>query len=472
MRKLILVVTFCITSSTLFAQHIYFYTNNIGGLVGKVKIFENDKMVASIGNDQWIRLDYDYANNKNYTLKWGLRSKKKINLNLSSKDVAVVFIKLNSLFWSVHELDNNNVPMLIVEDYNKLLYTKQTQERIVNHPKTNWTKKSLKQHWGRNGYEEIEGIYENFGGEIHYELGVIKDRNEFKIVNLSSASNHMWEIGDLKANLSKTATYGVFKTKWYMLDKSINDFLTVFDKSSMKLFSETNNNEEIYLKVFPTYEEGNNSSNSEWKGTGTGFFIDKNGYLVTNYHVIGEGKIFEVSITKNRKSTEFKAEIVSVDKQNDLAILKIIGSDFKPLENLHYNFNTQTQDVGSSVFALGYPLTQIMGNEIKFTDGKISSKSGFQGDITTYQISVPIQPGNSGGPLFDEKGNLVGITSSGINKQLADNANYAIKTSYLKLLIDSTNDRIELPNSIELKNRSLTDQIKTLSEYVVLIKVK
>ncbi len=72
-----------------------------------------------------------------------------------------------------------------------------------------------------------------------------------------------------------------------------------------------------------------------------------------------------------------------------------------------------------------------MGNEIKFTDGKISSKSGFQGDITTYQISVPIQPGNSGGPLFDEKGNLVGITSSGVNKQLADNANYAIKTSYL-----------------------------------------
>ena len=201
-------------------------------------------------------------------------------------------------------------------------------------------------------------------------------------------------------------------------------------------------------------------------------FFHKNGYLVTNYHVIDNGKVFEIDVTKNGKTTSYEAEVISTDRQNDLAILKITSSNFKPLSKLSYNFNTNIQDVGSSVFALGYPLTQIMGNEIKFTDGKISSKSGFQGDITTYQISVPIQPGNSGGPLFNEKGNLVGITSSGVNKQLADNANYAIKTSYLKLLIDSTNDRIELPNSSELESKKLTDQIKTLSEYVVIIKVK
>ena len=194
--------------------------------------------------------------------------------------------------------------------------------------------------------------------------------------------------------------------------------------------------------------------------------------MVTNYHVIDNGKVFEIDVTKNGKTTSYEAEVISTDRQNDLAILKITSSNFKPLSKLSYNFNTNIQDVGSSVFALGYPLTQIMGNEIKFTDGKISSKSGFQGDITTYQISVPIQPGNSGGPLFNEKGNLVGITSSGVNKQLADNANYAIKTSYLKLLIDSTNDRIELPNSSELESKKLTDQIKTLSEYVVIIKVK
>ena len=80
----------------------------------------------------------------------------------------------------------------------------------------------------------------------------------------------------------------------------------------------------------------------------------------------------------------------------------------------------------------------LMGTEIKFTDGKISSKTGMQGDITSYQISVPIQPGNSGGPLFDYDGNLIGITTSTINRKydMTENVNYAVKTSYLKNLID------------------------------------
>jgi S1-C subfamily serine protease len=137
-----------------------------------------------------------------------------------------------------------------------------------------------------------------------------------------------------------------------------------------------------------------------------------------------------------------------------------------------FYFDTKIQDVGSTVYALGYPLTQIMGSEIKFTDGKISSKSGFQGDITNYQISVPIQPGNSGGPLFNESGTLVGITSSGLNRQIADNANFAIKTSYLKLLIESMDDNLELPHSKVIQTLPVTEQIKTLSDYVVFIKVK
>src|SRR5690606_21443612 len=99
-------------------------------------------------------------------------------------------------------------------------------------------------------------------------------------------------------------------------------------------------------------------------------------------------------------------------------------------------------------------------------------KSGFKGSITTYQISVPIQPGNSGGPLFDESGNLVGITSSGINKTIADNANYAIKTKYLSMLVDEIDDHIELPKSSLNNSSTLQDKIKTLSNYVVYIKVK
>jgi S1-C subfamily serine protease len=115
-----------------------------------------------------------------------------------------------------------------------------------------------------------------------------------------------------------------------------------------------------------------------------------------------------------------------------------------------------------------------MGDEIKFTDGKISSKTGIEGDITVYQISVPIQTGNSGGPLFDIKGNLVGITSSILNKEYfnSENVNYAIKTSYLKNLIDVMPESISLPNNIEIYNKPLTEKIKLLSDFIPIIRVK
>jgi S1-C subfamily serine protease len=95
-------------------------------------------------------------------------------------------------------------------------------------------------------------------------------------------------------------------------------------------------------------------------------------------------------------------------------------------------------------------------------------------DITSYQIQVPIQPGNSGGPLFDFKGNLIGITSSGINRELnlTENVNYAIKSSYLLSLVDVLPEIISLPSSTQLASKKLTEQIKVLSDYVVLIKVK
>ena len=111
-----------------------------------------------------------------------------------------------------------------------------------------------------------------------------------------------------------------------------------------------------------------------------------------------------------------------------------------------------------------------MEQKVKFTDGKINAKSGYKGDISTYQISVPIQPGNSGGPLFDNSGTLVGITSSGLNKSITDNVNYAIKTKYLKLLIDEMTDKVELPKTTFPKTTLLTEKIKTLSNYVVCIK--
>ena len=140
---------------------------------------------------------------------------------------------------------------------------------------------------------------------------------------------------------------------------------------------------------------------------------------------------------------------------------------------LPYNFKTNISDVGSNVFALGYPMAlRVMGSEIKFTDGKISSKTGYQGDITTYQTTTPIQPGNSGGPLFDYDGNLIAINSAILRPDVADNVSYSIKSNYLKNLIDVLDYKISLPNDRTIATKTLTEKIKILSDYVVLIKVR
>jgi S1-C subfamily serine protease/antitoxin component YwqK of YwqJK toxin-antitoxin module len=239
--------------------------------------------------------------------------------------------------------------------------------------------------------------------------------------------------------------------------------------------------ENIIVKEFMTAEELERTpqeiqpdQHSEWTGNGSGFFINEKGYIATNYHVVKDAKAIQVEYFQKGIKNIFSAKVVVTDKQNDLAIIQINDAKFKSIPTIPYVFNSTIKDVGSEVFALGYPIANVMGDEIKFTDGKISSKTGVAGDITVYQISVPIQPGNSGGPLFDNKGNLVGITSSSLNKEYFDseNVNYAIKTTYLKNLIDVMPESISLPNSIEIYNKPLTEKIKLLSDFIPIIRVK
>lgn len=213
-----------------------------------------------------------------------------------------------------------------------------------------------------------------------------------------------------------------------------------------------------------------------WRGNGSGFFLNQQGYIATNYHVVEGASALQAHFTRNGKVESYPATIVVTDPQNDLAIIKIDDNSFSSNAILPYGLMTRTKDTGSEVFALGYPMADVMGTEVKFTDGKISSKSGIGGDVRVYQISVPIQPGNSGGPLFDMGGNVVGITSSGLNRDYfkSENVNYAIKASYLKNLMEACPDEIVLDEKIEtpISSMSLTDRIKQYENFVVLILTK
>jgi S1-C subfamily serine protease len=220
--------------------------------------------------------------------------------------------------------------------------------------------------------------------------------------------------------------------------------------------------ENSLIKLFPTKVE----YEKKQKITGTGFAISSNGLIVTNYHVVENVKQIKVRGINGDFEKSYLAKIESLDKNNDLAIIKIDDISFKSLGLIPYGIKDGTSEVGENVNVLGYPLTATMGEEIKFTNGIISSKSGYKGDITCYQCSAPVQPGNSGGPVFDKQGNIIAVVNA---KHLgAENVSYAIKSNYLINLINSLPYKVK-PTINNIFSKSLTEKIKNISNYVYII---
>lgn len=219
--------------------------------------------------------------------------------------------------------------------------------------------------------------------------------------------------------------------------------------------------------------QGNPSSQSSPKilGSGTGFVVDKRGFVATNYHVIEGMSTICVCLRKNGEWTAYKAKVMRTDPTNDIAILKIDDDKFEQFANLPYSFTTKVEDVASDIFTLGYPQVHIMGTDVKYTTGTINAKTGITGDATHYQISAHIDHGNSGGPLFNSKGEIIGITDSGLDKAKFGDVNYAIKSSYLKSLADVIDIKLNFPHDTSIAQKSRVEQIKIISPYVALILV-
>jgi S1-C subfamily serine protease len=215
-----------------------------------------------------------------------------------------------------------------------------------------------------------------------------------------------------------------------------------------------------------------NYNPSEYDGNGSGFFISRQGHIVTNYHVVEETSELFTKLLINGNVEKLPLKVVAKDKVNDLAILKVDKAGFDLGKDIPYGFEYNTVDVGEEVFTLGYPMVDVMGEELKFTDGKISAKSGIDGDITTYQITTPIQSGNSGGPLFqEESGNIVAVVCATLNREMfnGENVNYAIKSNLLKTLIESSSDPIKINTVTAAKEMKLSDRIKLYREFMPII---
>ena len=221
---------------------------------------------------------------------------------------------------------------------------------------------------------------------------------------------------------------------------------------------------EVYSQYMPDVDA------DEWTGNGSGFFITNDGYIATNNHVVDGVSDLLVVITMGEETKSYPAEIIKTDPINDMAIIKISDPRKDGLGDIPYSISGHLCSLGTEVFAMGYPATHHMGKSIKVTTGNINSKAGMFGDKRYYQMSAPIQPGNSGGPLFDLNGNLVGINTLCYNgdRFIAQNANYSIKTTMLRDFIESCTD-LKIPNEFTPKKRQFTDMVAAYEPFVVLI---
>jgi serine protease Do len=204
------------------------------------------------------------------------------------------------------------------------------------------------------------------------------------------------------------------------------------------------------------------------KFSGTGFALTSEGYIVTSYHVIqgGDSLLIEGS---NRQ--RYHAEPVYSDIKHDLAILRITDKKFTGFGRLPYAIKSGPADLGERVYTLGYPREDVV-----YGEGSLSARSGFEGDTAFYQVSIPVNPGNSGGPLMDERGNLIGVVSGRQND--AQSAAFATKSSYLVRLVDSLAAAkpaaaypYHLPHFGQLAGTGRPQQLKKLQDYVFVVKV-
>lgn len=199
---------------------------------------------------------------------------------------------------------------------------------------------------------------------------------------------------------------------------------------------------------------------------GTSFLVDGKGYLITSAHVIKDAaRVF----VQNNKGQDFRAEIIFTDELKDLAVLKINDTDFKPLGSLPYGIRKSSTDLAEPIFTLGYPK-----EEIVYGEGYLSAKTGLKGDTMACQISISANPGNSGGPVLNKNGEVIGILNA--RQTTAEGVVFAIKSKNILSLIDELKKKdstqsIRLSTVSAIKGMERVQQVKSIENCIYMVKV-
>lgn len=322
-----------------------------------------------------------------------------------------------------------------------------------------------------------------FESELEKNSELKKELNEFKI--LFSTINKLKERTLLKAKLQSFHEKQSNQINWKKVFRfnlsgiaaaaAVALIISISGVLYLSFQNQGNNDRAYYTELKRDIDKIKQSQRVLWKevyqkngqekNSGTGFAASSNGHIITSYHLI---KGAESIMVYNQEFKSLKAKLIAFDAAGDLALLSIEDSAFAGFGTLPYKLDSKSSLLGERIFTLGYPKEDVVYNE-----GYISSMTGYNNDSVSYQISMPVNPGNSGGPLLDANGNLVGMIN-GKHKE-AEGTAFAVKSNYIKKFYsEKLNDSIQAvlkKSKVRQGFYSRPDQLEKLRKFVVEVRV-
>ena len=244
----------------------------------------------------------------------------------------------------------------------------------------------------------------------------------------------------------------------------LNRYSLIIDlkKNTVEVITETKGEIGLYKKISSNFKQcnssGSTSTGSDIASSGSGFFINNKGYFVTNYHVIVECN--QSKITFNEEDVD--AKLIVKDQFLDLALLR---ANVKPKSFLY--LSADLPEKIQTIYVAGYPFGKGLSDDLKITQGIISSLKGFGDNSNEIQIDAAINPGNSGGPIVNDDGELVAVAVSGLAKDQSEGINFGIKASSVKNFLDVNKIKYSTSSltKFSMSNKKLNDILEESTVY-------
>ena len=298
----------------------------------------------------------------------------------------------------------------------------------------------------------LGGCYRNYYPDVDYEILGSSSRKAwyvFKNVTVPAAVTNCSYKGN---GVLEEVLYGGFnKVEEYVKQQTTQRIIAEVEKPKKEEQSDASLEESEMIPI----------------SSGSGFFVNNDGYIVSNYHVVEMCQYVGASV----EGDLLNVKIIASDITNDLIIGKVeelSNNDFLAL-------SSDGAFLGDNVIAAGFPLAGTLSDNLKVTRGIVSSMSGLENNYSEYQIDAAVQSGNSGGPLIDASGNVVGVVVSQLNKYailqqreiIPENVNFAVKSQNVGVFLSANNiDFVSKNSQRVVQNREVA---KSAEESTVML---